>query len=216
MLLGYVAEEKQDIARAANFLRHENPRVRYEALNLLITHKYEGTEKRLIAALDDVDDKVRWRAMNGLSDLETISENSIKRLLAMISAEAPDEKDEAAKHHRKMAQLIGALGAIPQITNHSRAEDTILEIARGLSNQKKGLLKRFRKASVSDQSKVLTSAISTLGYIGTAKSELFLEKLAEGKSAVAECAQKAANNIKLRVIEKLSNTPADKSKPTAG
>jgi HEAT repeat protein len=86
-------------------------------------------------------------------------------------------------------------------------------MARGLSNQKKGLLKRLKKAGSLDQTIVLSSAISTLGYIGTAKSESFLEKLAQSNSPLAEAAQKAANNIKLRVIEALSNTPPDLQLP---
>ena len=213
MLLGYVRDDKQDIARAHKFLHHEDPRVRYEALNALIRKKAAGTEKQVIAALQDVDEKVRWRAMNGLSELALISEDSIRKLLAQIAAEAPDNKDEADKHNRQIAQLIRALGAIPHIPNHAEAEDRILDIARGLSNQKKGLLERFKKAGVSDQSIVLSSAVNTLGNIGTAKSESFLEKLAEGKSPLAQAAQKAANNIKLRLIEQLSNAPADNPTP---
>jgi len=60
---------------------------------------------------------------------------------------------------------------------------------------------------------VLSSTLSTLGYIGTAKSEAFLEGLAKGNSPLAETAQKAANNIKLRVIEALSNTPPELQLP---
>ncbi len=216
MLLGYVGDNKQDIARAHKFLNYGDPRVRYEALNALIRKKAEGTEKQVIAALEDVDDKVRWRAMNGLGELALISEDSIRKLLAQITAEAPDDKAEADKHNRKIAQLIRALGTIPHIPNHAEAEDSILDFARNLSNQKKGLFERFKKAAVSDQSMVLSSAVNTLGNIGTAKSESFLEKLAEGKSPLAESAQKAANNIKLRLIEQLSNGPADNPTPAGG
>jgi len=74
-------------------------------------------------------------------------------------------------------------------------------------------LQRFKKAGVPDRSMVLSSAVNTLGNIGSAKSESFLEELAAGKSPLAESAQKAANHIKLRLIEQLSNTPADNPTP---
>jgi len=60
---------------------------------------------------------------------------------------------------------------------------------------------------------VLSSAVNTLGNIGTAKSESFPEKLTDGKSPLAESAQKAANNVMLRLIEQLSNAPADHPAP---
>lgn len=209
MLLGYVANDAQDFIYARKFLNHGDPRVRYEALNAFIAQKAEDAEQHAVAALDDADEKVRWRALNGLGELEVISEDSIRKLLAKICAAAPDDKAAADGHNRKTAQLIRALGGITHIPNHAEAEDAILDLARGLSNQKKGLLKRFKKAGSSDQTMVLSSALSTLGYIGTAKSESFLEGLAQSSSPLAEAAQKAANNIKLRVIEALSNTPSD-------
>ena len=93
------------------------------------------------------------------------------------------------------------------------AEDAILEIARQSSEQKKGLLKRIKKSSGPDLTAVLSESITALGNIGGPKSEAFLEELAAGKSAQAEPAQKAANNIKLRNVQQLSNAPADTQMP---
>jgi len=214
MLLGHVGKNEKDIEHARKLLRHEQPRVRDQALNVVISLKAADAEDIVLTALGDADDKVRWRAMNGLADLSPVSEGSIKKLLGLITVEAPEDKEEAVGHYRKTAQLIRALGGISDIPNGEEAEDTILEMAHQSAEQKKGLLKRIKKSSDPDQSAILSAAITTLGNIGGPKSEAFLDKLAASKSPQAEPAQKAANNIRLRNVENLSNTPADAETPS--
>jgi hypothetical protein len=204
MLLGHVGKNEKDIEHARKLLHHEQPRVRDEALNVVISLKAADAEDVVLTALGDADDKVRWRAMNGLADLSPVSEGSIKKLLGLITVEAPEDKEEAVGHYRKTAQLIRALGGISDIPNGAEAEDTILEMAHRSSEQKKGLLKRIKKSSGPDQSAVLSAAITTLGNIGGPKSEAFIDKLAASKSPQSEPAQKAANNIRLRNVEHLS------------
>jgi HEAT repeat protein len=213
MLLGYVGKNEKDIEHARKLLHHEHPRVRDEALNVVISLKADDVEDVVISALGDADDKVRWRATNGLADLSPVSEGSIKKLLDLITVEAPEDKKEAAAHYRKTAQLIRALGGINDLPNREAAEDTILEIALQSSDQKKGFLKRIKKTTGPDLSTLLSATITTLGHIGGPKSEAFLEELAASKSPQAEPAQKAANSIKLRNVEQLSNTPADAETP---
>jgi len=175
--------------------------------------KAADAEDVVLTALGDADDKVRWRAMNGLADLSPVSEGSIKKLLGLITVEAPGDKEEAVGHYRKTAQLIRALGGISDIPNGEEAEDTILEMAQRFSEQKKGLLKRLKKSSGPDQSAVLSAAITTLGNIGGPKSEAFLDELAGSKSPQAEAAQKAANNIRLRNVEQLSRAKISAQTP---
>ena len=213
MLLGYVGKNEKDIAHARKLLQHEHARVRDEALNVVLTLKADNVEEIVLTALGDADDKVRWRAMNGLAELSPVSADSIKKLLSLIAVDTPEDKEEAVAHSRKTAQLIRALGGINDIPNREEAEDAILEIARQSSEQKKGLLERIKKSSGPHQSAVLSAAITTLGNIGGPKSEEFLEKLAGSKSPQVEPAQKAADTIKLRNIEQPSaddaaNNPA--------
>ncbi|MEE4264355.1 MAG: HEAT repeat domain-containing protein [Desulfobacteraceae bacterium] len=207
MLLGYVGNNEEDIEHARKFLQHAQPRVRDEALNVVISLKAGDVEDVVIKALGDEDDKVRWRAANGLAELSPVSEGSIKKLLDMITVEAPEDKEEAAAHYRKTAQLIRALGGIKDMPNREAAEDIILELALQSSDQKKGFLKRIKKTTGPDLSTILSAAITTLGHIGGPKAEAFLEQLAASKSPQAEPAQKAANSIKLRNVEQLSDTP---------
>ncbi len=213
MLLGYVGKNEEDIERARKLLHHAHPRVRDEALNVVIKLKAADVEDAIITALGDEDDKVRWRASNGLADLSPVSEGSINKLLGLITAEAPEDPQQAVAHYRKTAQLIRALGGITDIPNREVAEDTILEIARQSTDQKKGLLKRIKKSSDPNLSSLLSAAITTLGNIGGPKSEEFLDKLAGSKSNQAEPAQKAANHIRLRKVEQLSDTPSGTDAP---
>ncbi len=215
MLLGHLAEKEEEIERARKLAHHEHPRVRDEALSVLIKLKASGTEELVIACLDDADDKIRWRALNSLGELAPLSQASIQNLLDRITATAPADPEAAAIHYRNISQLIRALGAVSNIVNHHQVEDTLLELAGQLAGQKKGLLQRFKKSAGSDSSIVLSAVIATLGSIGTVKSEKFLEKMATGKSPQAEPAQKAANHIKLRGIEQLSAEPSAAQSPAA-
>ena len=213
MLLKYVGKKEEEIDRARKLVFHDHPRVREEALNVLITLQAVGAEELIIAALNDPDDNVRRRAMGCLTRLSPISESVIKLLLTKISAAAPPQKKEAVRDYRKIAHLIKALGATIDIARHAEAENIILTLVRKLSHHNKGLFRRLKKSIDPDQSDVLSAAIATLGKIGTDKSESFLEKLAGSKSPQAESAQAAANHIRLRYIALLSNAPADVGLP---
>lgn len=214
MLLGHVGKNEKDLEHVRKLLQHKHPRVRDEALNVVLALKADNVEEIVLNALGDADDKVRWRAMNGLAELSPVSADSIKKLLELIAAEVPEDKEEALAHYRKTSQLIRALGGINDMPNREEAEDAILKIARQSSEQKKGLLKRIKKSSGPDQSAILSAAIATLGNIGGAKSEAFLQKLAGSKSPQTEPAQKAANAIRLRNVEQLDgDTKATQDTP---
>ena len=209
-LLGYVAKKEEDIDRARKLADHEDPRIRNEALKVLIKVEAVGAEELIIAALSDSDDRVRRRAMSCLTRLSPISENIIKRLLAIISAGAPPEKNDALRHYRTIVQLIKALeSAATAIANQAEVESIILSLVRKLTYRNRWLFRRLKNSIDPAHCDVLSAAIAALGKIGTGRSESFLERLADSKSPQAEPAQAAANHIKLRYIAMLSNTPAE-------
>jgi len=211
VLLKYVGNKEEEIDRARKLVLHDHPRVREEALSVLIAFQAMGAEEQIIAALNDSDDRVRRRAMSCLTRLSPLSERVIYYLLAKISVAVQPDKKKALRHYRTIAHLIKALGAAADIARQAEAENIILNLARKLSYRRKGMFRRLKSSIDSDQSDVLSAAVATLGKIGTAKSEAFLEKLAGSKSPQAEPAQAAANQIKLRYIAMLSMAP-----PTAG
>jgi HEAT repeat protein len=198
MILRFVGQGQKGIDRARGFVTHAHPRVRDEALHTLITLKAGDIEQLIIAALDDPDDKVLWRATSALGELSNLSEASVVKLIEMIKAEIPEDPQAAAIHSRKVSNIIRALGTIVNIKNIQAIEDVILEIAQMISGQKKGILKRFKKTSSPPQKSILSAAIATLGKIGTSRSEVFLDKLAGAKTSQAQAAHEAAQNIKLR------------------
>ncbi|MBW2411572.1 MAG: hypothetical protein JRF72_17370 [Deltaproteobacteria bacterium] len=198
MILRYVGDQKKDIDHARKLMSHSHPRLRDEALNTVLAMNADDAEQIVVEALNDADDKVRWRATSALTELSPLSEESIAKILAIIKTAPPEEKEETTKHARKVSQLINCLGALKGFRNLDVVEDTILDTARKASEQKKGFLKRLKKSGENNQTSIISAAIATLGKIGTPKSEAFLAKLAGSKTSQAESAQKAVENIKLR------------------
>ncbi|MGD8761250.1 MAG: HEAT repeat domain-containing protein [Desulfobacteraceae bacterium] len=206
MILRYVGKGKDDIDRARKLLGNSHPRLRDEALNTVLTLKASDAEQLVIEALNDPDDKVRWRATSALTELSPLTESSIEQILNMITTDPPEE--DAIKHIRKVSQLITSLGVLDGLRNLVLVEDTLLVIAQKLSEQKKGILKRLKKSSETDQTPIISATITTLGKIGTPKSEAFLAKLAGSKTNQAEPAQKAVDNIRMRYAKQAANAPA--------
>jgi HEAT repeat protein len=208
MILRYVGNRKEDIDRARQLMSHSHPRLRDEALNTVLAMKAADAEQIVVEALNDADDKVRWRATSALAELSPLSEGSIAKILAIIKTAPPEEKEETVKHARKVSQLINCLGALKGFRNLDVVEDTILDAAQKASEQKKGFLKRLKKTGENNQNAIISAAIATLGKIGSPKSEAFLAKLAGSKTPQAESAQKAAESIKLRYAKQGADAPA--------
>ena len=208
MILRYVGNQKQDVERARKLMSHSHPRLRDEALNTILEMKADDTEQIVIEALNDADDKVRWRATSALTELSPLADDSVVKILAIIRTEPPEEKEESAKHVRKVSQLINCLGALKGFHNPAAVEETILDTAQKASEQKKGFLQRLKKSAENSQSSILSAAIATLGKIGTPRSEAFLSKLAGSKTSQAESAQKAVESIKLRYAKQAADAPA--------
>jgi hypothetical protein len=208
MILRFVGKGQKGIERARHFISHEHPRVRDEALHTFLALKAPDAEQIVVDALEDPDDKVQWRATAALSELAPLSETSIARIIEMIKTEIPEEEEAAAQHSRKVCNIIRTLGTVINIKNIQAVEESLLEIARMINGQKKGILKRLKKSSSPHHTAILSAAISTLGKIGTASSEAFLKKMAGTKTAQAEAARKAVESIRQRYAKQQAGTPA--------
>ena len=207
MILRFVGKGQEGIDRARNFISHAHPRVRDEALHTLLVLKAPDAEQLVIDTLDDPDDKVLWRATTALGVLSPLSEASIAKLVEMIKAEFPEEEQAASKHASKVSNIIRSLGSMDNLKNIQVIEDAVLDIAQINSGQQKGILKRLKKSSSTHQTSILSAAITTLGKIGTSRSEAFLDKLAGGKTPQAEAARKAAESIRSRYAKKQDAAP---------
>jgi hypothetical protein len=83
--------------------------------------------------------------------------------------------------------------------DRDRVEAAVLEVAQKAAGHKKGILQRIRKSGDAEDAKVLTAAISALGAMGTARSEPFLAKMAEGRIPQAPAAAKALEAVRTRL-----------------
>jgi HEAT repeat protein len=208
MILRFVGKGEKGIERARQFISHEHPRVRDEALHTFLTLKAPDAEQIVIDALEDPDDKVQWRATAALSELAPLSETSVAKIIQIIKTEIPEEEEAAAQHSRKICNIIRTLGTVSNIKNIQGVEESLLEIAQMINGRKKGFLKRLKKSSSPHHTAILSSAIATLGKIGTVNSEAFLKKLAGTKTAQAEAASKAIESIRQRYAKQQDGTPA--------
>jgi hypothetical protein len=198
MILRFVSNSDKGVDRARSFVSHAHPRVRDEALHTLLALKAADAEQLVVNALADPDDKVQWRATTTLSELAPLSEASVARIIEMIQTEIPEDHEAAATHSRRVCNIIRSLGAVVTIKNIQSIESAILNIAQNIDGQKKRFLQRLKRSSSTPQTAILSTAVATLGKIGTPHSVAFLEKLASSKKAQAEAARKAMQSIQSR------------------
>jgi hypothetical protein len=198
MILRFVGKGQKEIDRARHFISHEHPRVRDEALHSFLALNPPDAEQIVIDALEDPDDKVQWRAASALAELAPLSEASVAKITQIIKTEVPQDDEAAAQHSRKVCNIIRTLGTVINIKNIQAVEESLLEIARMINGQKKGILKRLKKSASPHHTAILSAAIATLGKIGTVNSEAFLKKMAGSKTAQAEAARKAIESIQQR------------------
>jgi hypothetical protein len=208
MILRFVGKDQKGIEQVRQLIAHAHPRVRDEALNAYLTLKAPDAEQIVLDALEDPDDKVQWRATSALNELGPLSEASVNKIIQMIKSEIPEEEEAAAQHSRKVCNIIRTLGTVTNIKNIQAVEASLLEIARMVREQKKGIFKRLKKSSSPHHTAILSAAIATMGKIGTADSEAFLKKIAGAKTAQAEAARKAIEGIRLRYAKQQAGSPA--------
>ncbi len=208
MILRFVGKGEKGIERARQFISHEHPRVRDEALHTFLTLKAPDAEQIVIDALEDPDDKVQWRATAALSELAPLSETSVAKIIQMIKAEIPEEEEAAAQHSRKICNIIRTLGTVINIKNIQGVEESLIKISQMINGRNKGFLKRLKKSSSPHHTAILSAAIATLGKIGTVNSEAFLKKMAGTKTAQAEAARKAIEGIRQRYAKQQDGEPA--------
>jgi len=199
ILLRDVAEGAADIARVRPLAGHVHPRVRNEALNTLIALKAPEAEALCVKALDDPDEKMRWRAANALAELSPLSAETMERLLTRLHTEPPTDKAQAERHLRRTAQLIQALGGMKSFREPERVEAAILEIGEKTAGRRKSFFERLRKSEGPDDSVLLGAVISALGSIGTQRAQEFLTRTGEGKTAHAPAARKALDLLQARL-----------------
>ncbi len=179
MILKFVSRQSEDFETVRIFCIHENPKIREEAISLVIGLRPSDAESLIIGFLDDPDARVRWRALRVLSDLSPITRRAMNDIIGIITAPFPLKKPAAAGHKKKIANLISAVNGMPEIPNASMVETEILTLIKSIAEQERGsVLAFFKKGSLADEDAgIIKSALPLLARIGTTASETVLKRL---------------------------------------
>jgi hypothetical protein len=201
-ILREVGKAKKDTDILKKFISHEDPRVLEELLHTLISFKAPDLEPFIIQALTNSDDKLRWRAASALGNLRHISKASIIQILQTITADSPNDDQQAEAHIRKTVQLIITLGTVNNFPALDQLELAIIRAAQKSNDSGKKLMARLKLNNPAiDETPILLAAFATLGKIGSERSCEFLSNFTKGKSPIAVEAQKALKVIESRLVK---------------
>jgi HEAT repeat protein len=198
MLLRHVCRGESDIALVRRLFGHTHARVRDEALNTLVQLRTADAELLALKALDDADEKIRWRAVTALGELAPLSAAAMDKLLGRLRAQPPEDRDLAARHQRKVIQVLKAIGGMRAFADPRALEQALLDTAMRAAGRKKSLLDRIRKPPEAEDAAVLGAAVAALGAVGSAPAEAFLVKLIGDKSGATDAAAKALGILRAR------------------
>jgi len=197
LLLSHLGKRDEDIGRVRKFLRHSHPKLREEALIAAVKLQARDIEPLLLTAVKDKEERVRKKAIVLLGQIAPLSEATIARLLEMIKTPAEPDENSAEQEQLK-ARLIRVLGAMASLPHPEQIEESILEVARQITEEKKGFFDFFKLTPHQEQPVVLSAALEALARIGGPQSEQFLRELAASASIHAEPARKALTQMQHR------------------
>jgi hypothetical protein len=198
ILLRHVCRGDADIALARRLFNHTHARVRDEALATLVQLKSEDAGVLAIKALDDPDEKIRWRAVGALGELAPLPAECMQKLLARLAGDPPEDKELASRHQRKVIQVLKAIGGMRAFADPARVEQSLIETAAWASGRRRGLLQRLRRTSEVEDAAVLGAVATALAALGSDSAEAVLSELAAGKTGAAEAAVTALESLRAR------------------
>ncbi len=201
IIMQHVGEGDEDVFRTRAYLRHAHGRLREEALGTMIALGARDAEAQVITALGDKDERVRHRALDALSSLPDFSAAGIEKLLDLVTAPPPGDKEEARRHSWQVARLLRALATLSTTGAEERIEEKVLELCGQRLPGKKGLLDRLRRED-KEADPVLTAACTVLGKFGGGRTLSFLDELGASDSPASAAAAETAARIRERLEAK--------------
>lgn len=129
----------------------------------------------IVESINDDDPKVRWRALRTLQHFSPVSEETVQRLLNIITLPLPKNHDEAENHINKTVHIISAISAMPYVPISQKVETEILELLNSFSGGKKSIWDKVKRVVGNDyETPVLKGAIPLPGKIGSSSSKTYL------------------------------------------
>lgn len=192
MILAKVSDKEADFANIRKFIGHSNPKIREELLNAVIALKPPDGEFIVAESINDDDPKVRWRALRALQHFSPVSEETMQKLLNIITLPLPKNHDKAENHINKTVHIISAINAMPSVSISRKMETEILELLDSFSGGKKSIWNKVKRVVGNDyETPVLKVAIPLLGKIGGSRSGAYLKKINRSHPGFSDIIKKA-------------------------
>ena len=196
MILAKVSDKEADFTCVRKFIGHSNPKIREELLNSIVTLKPTDGESIVVESINDDDPKVRWRALRTLQHFSPVSEETVQRLLNIITLPLPKNHDEAENHINKTVHIISAISAMSYVPISQKVETEIIELLNSFSGGKKSIWDKVKRVVGNDyETPVLKVAIPLLGKIGSSSSQTFLKKINRSHPGFSDLIKKALLQI---------------------
>jgi len=172
-------------------LRHNDPKVREEALTLAGQLGCLQVEAEVVEALKNQDERVRRRAVWCVRMIKGVK--AIPALLDILMLNNGTEEMEALQ--KDVCQTLGAFGNVRFDGNQDLEEALFKALRRHRGN----LFTRFFRMRFGRSTGIVAAICAALGSVGTSKSLGLLEEMVRTKlDIVREEAEKALNAIKER------------------
>jgi hypothetical protein len=170
-------------------LRHENPRLREEALQAYYKVEGDGGEALYLELLEDPEISVQKRAIQCLGKVR--SQKALKKFFEMLKKGGDLDPDKKKQLEPPLFNALGFYGNISW-PEAGTLEDFLLEILDRELNA--GPLKFFKKKTCPLSEQALSAIFDSLGKVGTSKCRPLLEKL--GKQDGNIWMRKAADTLR--------------------
>ena len=201
LILREVSNDPEDADLVRVFLNDEHPRLRLEAISVIVWLKPADAQTLIIDRIMDADSRVNWRAVKAIAELSEISEDGMDALLSMITSAAPEGSESESAHLKHVARLITAIHGLPHIANPGRVESEILRFVKSLALKGKKWQRLLKLTTESaDDILALKAAVPLLGRIGGGASEDFLSSLGRVHPELSDAALQAIQTIQNREV----------------
>lgn len=201
VVLAQLGKSESDFEPIRQYRQHPLPMIREAVVEAIVGLRPHDAENQLIAAINDKDAKVRWRAVRSLDKLWPLSEAAMNNILWIITADPPENPADFNAHVSQIVNLITAINGMWNILSASRMEAEVIRAAekyvKSRSGWKQLLLKDLGRKK-SEASPVVKAAIPLLGRIGGRASIHFLKRLIRSNPVYAESAEEAISKITAR------------------
>ena len=195
----YHIGDESDAMLMNEFLEHPHPKVREECIIGLEQLLGKAAEEDLLPLLNDKDINIRKQALLSLAKINSTSKQVLDKLLDAV------KNWERFVENEEMPYVLAAIKGIGYydpdfLPQRDEFESVLMDLVKPPSGIKAVLptLLRIKPPPI----ELRLTAIETLGYIGSQKARMFLQKLTDSKDIKLSEAAKRALELSARGYKK--------------